>query len=181
MTLAIEFNIEDGGWAAAAPWYRELALRGAELALRAAGVAPHDVEISALLCGDARIAALNEAHRGRAAPTNVLSWPAHDLAPPAPGAPPPPPPDGELGDIALARETIEKEAMERHLTVEAHFAHLFIHGVLHLLGYAHETDDDAALMEGLEREALAAMGIDDPYGGEGEPRQGAAGPSPCVT
>lgn len=169
MTIAIEFNIEDEGWTAAAPWYRELALRAAEMALRAADRAPapgDTVEISVLLCDDARIAALNETHRGRASATNVLSWPAHDLAPPAPGARPPAPPNGELGDVALARETIEKEAKTQHVSVEAHFVHLFAHGVLHLLGYDHETDEDAALMQDLERDALAAMGVADPYRSE---------------
>lgn len=163
MTLAIEFNVEDEAWPNAAPWYREIALRAAEQALAVAGVDPGDAEISVLLCGDARIAALNVEFRAKPAATNVLSWPAHGLAPPAPGEIPPPPPDGELGDLALARETIEKEAKAQQITVEAHFAHLFLHGVLHLLGYDHETDADAAVMEGLERRAMAAMGFADPY------------------
>ena len=163
MTLTIEFNIEDDAWLDAAPWYRELALRAAEQTFAEIGMAGADAEISALLCGDARIAELNENFRSTAAPTNVLSWPAHALAPPQPGAAPPPPPDGELGDIAFARETIEIEAETQQISTEAHFAHLFVHGVLHLLGYDHETEADAALMEGIERRALAAMGIDDPY------------------
>lgn len=164
MTLAIEFNLEDERWAEACPWYREIALRAAEQAFAAAGAPPMDREISVLLCDDARIAELNAAHRGKPAPTNVLSWPAFDLSPSKPGEAPPAPPEGEIGDIAMARETVEREASAQHLTVEAHFAHLFAHGVLHLLGYDHEHDEDAALMERLERRALAAMGIDDPYG-----------------
>lgn len=169
MTLSIAFNIEDEAWPDAAPWYREIALRAAEQALAVAAVDEDEVEISALLCGDARIAALNAAFRGKEAATNVLSWPAHDLAPPAPGAPPPPPPDGELGDVALARETIEKEANAQQISVEAHFAHLFLHGVLHLLGYDHETDADATVMEGLESRAMAAMGFADPYAPDDRP------------
>lgn len=164
MTLTIEFNVEDERWLDAAPWYRELALRAAEQALIAAGRPTQNVEISVLMCDDARIAALNAAHRGKAAATNVLSWPAHDLAPATPGAAPPAPPDGDLGDIALARETIEIEAKEQHLSIEDHFTHLFCHGVLHLLGYDHENDADAAIMEGLESQALAVIGIADPYG-----------------
>jgi probable rRNA maturation factor len=163
MTLAIEFAIEDEAWTEAAPWYREVALRAAESALTAAGVRPQDVEISALLCGDERIATLNADFRGKPTPTNVLSWPAEQTAPTnAPCAPT----DGFLGDVALARETIEMEAATKHVTVEAHFAHLFAHGVLHLLGYDHETDPDAEVMEGLERRALHAMGIADPYASE---------------
>lgn len=163
MTISIEFNIEDDAWAECAPWYREIALRAAEQALIAAGIPPRNVEISVLLCDDARIGALNADFRGEATPTNVLSWPAHALASSRPGARPDPPPDGALGDIALSRETIEKEAQAQHLTAERHFAHLFAHGVLHLLGYDHQTDADAEFMEELERRALAAMGIDDPY------------------
>ena len=166
MTLVVEFNIEDEAWPEAAPWYRELALRAAEQALVAAGRPGRDAEISALLCDDARIAALNESFRGKPAATNVLSWPAHDLAPAAPGAAPPAPPDEILGDIAFARETIEKEAKTQQISTEAHFAHLFVHGVLHLLGYDHETDADAEVMEEIERRALAAIGIADPYARE---------------
>lgn len=166
MTISIEFNVEDAAWDDAAPWYREVALRAAEQALIAAGRAPPAAEISVLLCDDARISELNQGFRGKAAATNVLSWPAHSLAPPRPGAHPAPPPDAALGDIALARETIETEARAQHLSVERHFAHLFAHGVLHLLGYDHETDEDAELMEGLERRALRAMGIEDPYAAE---------------
>ena len=163
MTLAIEFNIEDDAWPDTAPWYRELALRAAEQTLAMAGIAQEDVEISVLLCGDERIAALNADFREKPQPTNVLSWPAHDLAPPAPGEAPPPPPDGELGDIAMARETIEKEAKAQQISAETHFSHLFAHGLLHLLGYDHQTEEDAAVMEGLERRVMAAMGLPDPY------------------
>lgn len=163
MTLVIEFNIEDEAWLDAAPWYRELALRAAEQTLTFAEATTRDVEISALLCDDARIAALNADFRGKPQPTNVLSWPAHDLAPPSPGEAPPSPEDGELGDIALARETIEKEAETQQIAVEAHFAHLFSHGVLHLLGYDHETEADALVMETIERRVMAAMGMPDPY------------------
>lgn len=168
MTLAIDFNIEDETWAVATPWFREVALRAAEQALVAAGLAGRDAEISVLLCDDKRIAELNAGFRGAAAATNVLSWPAHPLAPAAPGEPPPAPPAGFLGDIAFARETIATEARARQLSMERHFAHLFTHGVFHLLGYDHETDADAHLMEGLERRALGAMGIADPYAAERE-------------
>lgn len=166
MTITIEFNIEDEAWDETAPWYRELALRAAEQALVAAGREPQNVEISVLLCDDARISELNADFRGKPMPTNVLSWPTYDLTPSASGETPPPPPDGMLGDIAMARETVEKEASAQHIPAEHHFAHLFVHGILHLLGYDHQTDADADLMEGLERQALAVMGIEDPYAAE---------------
>lgn len=163
MTLTLEFNIEDEAWLDTLPWYREVALRAAERVLAVAGVPAEGAEISVLFCDDARIAALNADFRGKPQPTNVLSWPAHDLAPPEPGRTPPKPDDGELGDLAFARETVENEAKTQQISIEAHFAHLFVHGVLHLLGYDHETDADADVMEGLERTALSAMGIADPY------------------
>mgnify|MGYP006287624467 CR=1 FL=1 len=98
-------------------------------------------------------------------PTNVLSWPAADRAPARPGETPAPPDpaDGELGDIALSYETCAREAAEAGKTLEAHATHLIVHGILHLLGYDHETDADAALMERLEAEILGKMGVVAPY------------------
>ena len=160
MTLALEFNVEDEAWFETAPWYREITLRIFEQTLIEIGLPPGQCEISVLLSTDRRIADLNAEFRGKPAPTNVLSWPAEGCA--ANDAPHIPS-DGFLGDLAFARETIEKEAEKQHLDAETHFAHLFCHGVLHLLGYDHQTDVDAAVMEGAERRALARLGIDDPY------------------
>lgn len=160
MTLVIDFAVEDEAWVSTAPWYREVALRAAECALTSVGRSSQGVEISVLLCSDERIAGLNSDFRGKPSATNVLSWPAEETAPPdAPHIPA----DGFIGDVALARETVETEALAQHLTIEAHFAHLFAHGVLHLLGYDHETDADAKAMEAAETRALGAMGIRDPY------------------
>ena len=112
-----------------------------------------------LLCDDAMIAALNAQWRGRAEPTNVLSFPA----PPVAGASVSESGAGHLGDIAIACETVMREAREQGRTVSAHLAHLSVHGFLHLLGYDHQTDSDAEQMEGLEREILSGLGISDPY------------------
>ncbi len=68
-----------------------------------------------------------------------------------------------LGDVALAYETVAREAEEEGKPLEAHLAHLVVHGVLHLLGYDHGTDADAEAMEGLERRVLAGLGYPDPY------------------
>ncbi len=167
----LEITIEDENWDDAL--LEAAAARGAGMALAAAGIAPGGWTISLLATDDARIAALNHAFRGKEGPTNVLSWPVHDLAPAAPGARPKPPPKrpkhlgkGEsqgLGDIAVARETVSREAQERGVSVADHLTHLILHGVLHLLGYDHGTDADAELMEGLERKALAEAGLHDPY------------------
>ena len=132
---------------------------------RARAVAATDVgepaaEVAVLLCDDATIAALNAQWRGREEATNVLSFPAppaSDLGAPDPSAP------VHLGDIAIACETVVREAREQGRTVSQHLAHLAVHGFLHLLGYDHQTDGEAEHMEALEREILATLGISDPY------------------
>jgi probable rRNA maturation factor len=119
------------------------------------GTADPNAEVSVLLCDDAVIAALNARWRGRDELTNVLSFPA-----PPPGDPAAP---AHLGDIAIACETVIREAQEQGLPVSHHLAHLAVHGFLHLLGYDHGTDGEAERMEQLEREILASLGIPDPY------------------
>jgi probable rRNA maturation factor len=117
-------------------------------------------EIAVLLCDDAAIATLNAQWRGREEATNVLSFPA----PPASDAPARNPlAPVHLGDIAIAYETVIREAREQGRTVSQHLAHLAVHGFLHLLGYDHQIDDEAEHMEALEREILATLGISDPY------------------
>ncbi len=101
--------------------------------------------------------ALNAGWRGKDKPTNVLSFPASPAA--APGAALPP----MLGDIVLAAETVFGEAALDGKPVEHHLSHLIVHGLLHLLGYDHETDGQAEAMEAVERRALARLAIPDPY------------------
>ena len=150
-------------------------IRAASAALAYLGLNPAVYEISVLLAGDDRIRALNAEFRGKDAPTNVLSWPAVDLRPDLAGARPEPPQPGTLdapealGDIALARETCAAEARDQGKTPDDHLAHLVVHSVLHLLGYDHETEADAVLMEGTETAILARMGVSDPYAGRPEP------------
>ena len=116
--------------------------------------APKLGELSVALVSDAEIQTLNRDYRGKDKPTNVLSFPAtNTLDGPAP----------LLGDIVLALETVMREAEEKSTTLEAHVSHLIIHGFLHLQGYEHEIDDEAAKMEALEITALAALKIDNPY------------------
>lgn len=126
---------------------------------------PQSHEISLMGCDDGRITVLNGDFRHKSAPTNVLSWPAEELAAEVPGEYPqrPNPTDPELGDIAIAFQTCAREAQEQAKPFEHHVTHLIVHGTLHLLGYDHETDPDAALMEGLETRILAKLGIPDPY------------------
>lgn len=163
----VETVIEDPRWEAAG--LPALAERAARAALAAAGLDPDRYEIALLGADDARIAALNADFRGRARPTNVLSWPAEDLAPAAEGAAPTPPAPGgaepaSLGDIALAFDTCAAEAEAAGLTLGQHVTHLVVHATLHLLGYDHRRDGDATRMERLETEILASLGVADPYG-----------------
>lgn len=115
-------------------------------------------EVAIVLAGDADLRALNAQFRGLDKPTNVLSFP--HLA--APGAPD----DDEaspLGDIVIAYETVMREAEEDCKPPLHHLAHMIVHGLLHLAGFDHEDDSEAAEMEALERAILADMGIADPY------------------
>lgn len=113
-------------------------------------------------CDDARIAALNANFRGKPQPTNVLSWPSEERAAAEDGGWPDKA-TGELGDIAIAYETCAREADDQGKPFGAHVTHLIVHGVLHLLGFDHETDADAALMERLEVEILGNLGFANPY------------------
>jgi probable rRNA maturation factor len=115
-----------------------------------------DAELSVLLCDDETIARLNTQWRGQQKPTNVLSFPAPPLQSAAHD-------EKILGDIAIAYETLAREAEENGTTVSAHLSHLVVHGFLHLLGYDHHMDDDAERMERLERDILARIGVADPY------------------
>ena len=118
-----------------------------------------NVEVAVMLTDDAAIRVLNKDFRGIDKPTNVLSFPApetdgaenEDAAPRA------------LGDIAIAYETLRREACDEAKPFLNHLSHLAVHGFLHLIGYDHETDDEADEMEALEIAILAQLGIPDPY------------------
>ena len=118
---------------------------------------------SILFTRDGQVHELNREWRGKDKPTNVLSFPMlerEDLLALAPDGPP-----EMLGDIALAFETCQREAQEKSLSLRDHTAHLLVHGFLHLAGHDHvDSDEQAEAMEKLEIEALAILGIADPYG-----------------
>ncbi len=124
---------------------------------------PALIEISVRLTGDDEVRALNAQYRRKDRPTNVLSFPM--VQPDLLDTVSLNSDDGELllGDIVLAHGVCVAEAAARGISVEDHATHLLVHGTLHLLGYDHGDDDDAEGMETIEREALAALGIADPY------------------
>ncbi len=165
--MTVDVVIEDERWAAFG--LEAVAGRAARAALAHLGLEPALFQAVVMGCDDARIAELNGAFRDKAAPTNVLSWPSEERGaefsgeapePPEPGAPDDP---AELGDIAIAFETCAREAEAQGKPFGDHVTHLLVHGMLHLLGYDHVDDEDAALMEGAERQILASLGIADPY------------------
>ena len=133
-----------------------LARRAVEAAFAAAANTPREpVEISVLLSDDASVQVLNRRWRGLDKPTNVLSFPAS--AQPSPAGPRP------LGDLVLAYETVARESQEEGKSLADHVTHLLVHGTLHLLGYDHEVEHEAEAMEAREVEALARLGIGNPY------------------
>ncbi len=121
------------------------------------------VEISLRLTSDDEVHALNRQYRHKDKPTNVLSFPM--VQPDLIDTVSQNSDDGELllGDIVLAHGVCAAEAAERGIGVADHATHLMVHGVLHLLGYDHLEDDEAEGMEEIERQALATLGIADPY------------------
>lgn len=135
-------------------------------AFEAAGVdgASLPVELGVRFADDAEVRRLNREWRGTDRPTNVLSFALEDeagfVAPDAPR---------QIGDVILAFETVAAEAARDGKQPFAHTAHLVVHGVLHLLGYDHQTDAEAEEMETVERRALAALGLPDPYAGATNP------------
>jgi probable rRNA maturation factor len=144
----IEVSVEAPGWDDVLGGDAESFAR--TVLARAAAMEGVDKAVAVALTGDGEVRALNKLWRGQDKPTNVLSFPAPDIFP-------------SLGDIALALETVTREAEEQNKPAQAHTAHLLVHGLLHLIGYDHEADADAERMEAREREILAALGYGDPY------------------
>ncbi|MDH3418844.1 MAG: rRNA maturation RNase YbeY [Gammaproteobacteria bacterium] len=112
-------------------------------------------EISIRIVGEAESAALNERYRGRAGPTNVLAFAGPD---PVSGPEP-----LLLGDIVICAPVVAREAVEQGKPIDAHWAHIAIHGVLHLLGFEHDSEAGAEAMERHEAALLADLGFNDPY------------------
>ena len=154
--LEVEVVLQDTGWRRLLPGAEALARRAVHAALR--DTAGHGGTITVLLAGDRELRRLNGEHRGKDKPTNVLSFPA-DLPeglPPGVRLP-------LLGDLVICAPVVAREAAAQGKRPNDHYAHLTVHGALHLLGWDHENEADAEAMESLERQVLAGLGIADPY------------------
>ena len=143
----IDIALLDTRWAQALPEIQALCEAGAKAASDILGTAL-SADLSIAFMDDTQIQALNSQYRGKDTPTNVLSFPSVGPL---------------LGDIVLSYETIAREAEAKSVSFSNHLSHLLIHGFLHLQGYDHLTDTDAAEMEAIEITALAQLGIDNPY------------------
>jgi probable rRNA maturation factor len=165
--LAVDVLLDEPAWLTVLPEHdvASLARRLRSAARRALTIAAADRwrgssvghSCCLVLSSDREVRRLNRDYRGKDKPTNVLSFAALD------GGRPSRRESWQLGDIILALGVIRKEAKAQKKELEQHLMHLVIHGVLHLLGYDHEMDDEAERMEGLEIAALKRLGIENPY------------------
>jgi probable rRNA maturation factor len=162
--LDIQISVEADSWASEEEL---LAFSGKVLTVAADFLAKEEEqpfpkmapELSLVFTDDAAIREINAEWRNKDKPTNVLSFPAFPLEP---GGMPGP----MLGDIVIARETVEREALELEKSFDDHLTHLLVHGFLHLFGYDHIETEDAEEMESLETRILAVLGLSDPYAGQ---------------
>jgi probable rRNA maturation factor len=153
--MNVTIDVDDADWNKV-PALEELTRKAADATATANGASHENFEVAILFTDDQSIAKLNSEWRGKPAPTNVLSFPAGDFEVP----------DGEaipLGDIVLAYGVVAREAQEQGKTLPQHATHLIVHGLLHLLGHDHETEEEAVRMESLETAILKGLGISDPY------------------
>ena len=149
----IEVRVEETAWQVTVRGVGGLAMAAAEAAVAARPDAAEG-DLVVLLTDNAVIRDLNARFRDKDAATNVLSFPAG------------PNPHGHLGDVALAFGVCNTEAKAQGKSLAHHLQHLVAHGVLHLLGYDHQTDAEAETMEALERKIMADLGAPDPYAAE---------------
>ncbi len=163
--VTVDLTIDDPGWLDDLPGADEEARKVCIAALETT-CPGSELVVSLVMSNDRNVATLNRRWRKIDKPTDVLSFPSEKRSPgiaplAAAGAPGGSP--VELGDIVIARETLLRDALEHVRPLHDHLAHIVVHGTLHLLGYEHETDDDAEVMETMEQTVLAGLGIPDPY------------------
>ena len=164
--MMLEIALEaDEEWDSSSSWV-ELARKAAQAAIAESAFpqlneSNRHIELSVRLAGDDEVRGLNAHWRGKDKPTNVLSFPmaeSYELEQSDEDGP-----AIMLGDIILAHGVCEREAAEKGVSIDEHATHLVVHGTLHLLGYDHQADGDATDMERREADALARLGIGNPY------------------
>ncbi len=155
--FSVDIDIRAEGWLKALDDPDTLCRQALNAAMSRLELPPRAYEVSVVLTDDAEQETLNRSYRGRDSSTNVLSFPSDEMA--TAGFPDDLP--MPLGDISLALETLVREAQDTSL--RDHFCHLLVHGMLHLSGYDHETNDQAECMEALEISILEELGVDNPY------------------
>ena len=180
VSVTLDLVTLDDGWCGSLPGAGDVARQTAVAAVAAAlqeadapwlaALRARPLEISLVLADDACVRRLNKDYRQRDVATNVLSFAALDRQVLGQGAQQDLDAPVMLGDVVLARETMEREATEQNKACDDHLAHLVAHGVLHLLGFDHNDDDDAETMETLETAVLMGLGRPDPYAHDGEGR-----------
>lgn len=154
--MTVSIDVEDAGWNTI-PDLESLSREAVQAALSGTGRGHDKRTVTIVFASDAEVAALSRLWRGKDASTNVLSFPAAgDLPVPAGEARP-------LGDIILASGVVAREAAEQGKSLPQHVTHLIIHATLHLLGYDHAEEGEAAEMERLEVAILKGLGISNPY------------------
>jgi probable rRNA maturation factor len=163
LACTIDVTLACADWTRLCPRAESLARSAAELTLMHGTTAlglvwQGTVELGITLADAADQRQLNRDYRGQDAPTNVLAFPVWEAGTRLPSGAP-----VLLGDVVLAVETVARESAEQKKPVADHLLHLIVHGVLHLLGYDHLTQAEAAAMESLERSILAELGVPDPY------------------
>ncbi len=158
--IEIAIRLRDKAWSTALPDAAEVARRAAAAALEAAAPPLGVVELSVVLADDSFVRTLNRDYRGQDRATDVLSFPMYE----PPHLPPPP---GEiplmLGDVVLARETVQRDSAAAGVGLAERVSHLVVHGVFHLLGHDHDEPAAACRMRVLESRTLLELGLCDPY------------------
>jgi probable rRNA maturation factor len=155
--LSLSVSQAEGEWGRGDALVAAIGRVAAALSRHPAGSGTQGREATIVLGSDRLLRRLNATYRGRDVPTNVLSFPFKPRARADREA------NRYLGDVVLAAETIAAEAAQRRLEPVHHVQHLVLHGLLHLIGYDHETEAEAVAMERLETEILTAIGLKDPY------------------
>ena len=158
--IEIAISLRDSAWSTALPDAAAVARRAAAAALEAAEGMPDSVELGVVLADDTFVRALNRTYRGQDRATDVLSFPIHEQ----PGeAGPPAEQPLMLGDVVLARETVQRDSASAGIGLAERVSHLVVHGVFHLLGHDHDEPVAERRMRALESQTLLALGLCDPY------------------